>query len=209
MLVVAALLLGVGLLALVLTMRQKLLAVLELHGDLEAISKDRSSPSFNRLSLGMTQFNKLFDEAERKLQALSLDLEDYGIESWEIEKRLLDNYHSITDSLFLLIDHLEVQVRGGDASAETDWFLMRLRQLLEDENIEPVPVEPGDAFDNRRHASVGERDDPAPAGTVLEVSRPGYLKRQGDNEGSLVLRQAEVIISRGVAAEDTGATARS
>jgi hypothetical protein len=170
-----------------------------------AVDEERMSPAFSKLTLGLNQFTRIFDEAGEKLRALSLDLEDFGAASWEIEQRMLDNYASVTDSLFLLIDHLEVQTRGERSSAESDWFLMRLRQLLEDENIAEIAVGPGDELDPELCSRAGDREDPAPPGTVLEVVRKGYLRRRGPTGDDLVLRQAEVIVSRGIAGGGGGA----
>jgi hypothetical protein len=159
---------------------------------------ERLSPSFSKLTLDLSRFTRLYDEAGEKLRSLSLDLEDYGAASWDIEKRMLDNYVSVADSLFLLIDHLEVQSRGAGSSGETDWFLMRLRQILEDENIAEIAPEPGEEFDSKQHSRAGEREDAAATGTVLELTRKGYVRKRGPTGDDLVLRQAEVIVSSGV-----------
>lgn len=166
---------------------------------------EQATPSFAKLTLGLNQFTRLYDEAGDKLRALSLDLEDFGATSWQIEQRMLDSYASVTDSLFLLIDHLEVQARGARSSAENDWFLMRLRQLLEDENIAEIEIGPGDEFDPKRCSRAGDREDGSPSGTVLEVVRKGYLRKKAPTGGDLVLRQVEVIVSRGIAGGGEGA----
>lgn len=166
--------------------------------------EERMSPAFSKLTLGLNQFTRVFDEAGEKLRALSLDLEDFGAASWEIEKRMLDNYVSVTDSLFLLIDHLEVQTRAAGSSAESDWFLMRLGQLLEDENIAEIAIAPGDEIDPKLCSRTDDREDASPPGTVLEVVRKGYLRQRGPTGDDLVLRQAEVIVSRGIAGGDGG-----
>jgi molecular chaperone GrpE (heat shock protein) len=159
---------------------------------------EQSTPSFAKLTLGLNRFTRLYDEAGEKLRALSLDLEDFGATSWEVEKRMMDSYASVTDSLFLLIDHLEVQARGDRSSAENEWFLMRLRQLLEDENISEIRIATGDELDPKLCSRAGDREDAAPPGTVLEVVRKGYVRKKGPTGSDLVLRQAEVIVSRGI-----------
>jgi hypothetical protein len=161
--------------------------------------KELLSPSFSKLTLGLNQFTRIYDEAGEKLRTLSLDLEDFGAASWEIEKRMLDSYVSVADNLFLLIDHLEVQSRGGGTSAESDWFLMRLRQILEDESIAEIEAAMGDEFDGRIHSRADDREDEAAPGTVLEVVRKGYVRKQAPTGDELVLRQAEVVVSRGIA----------
>jgi molecular chaperone GrpE (heat shock protein) len=176
---------------------QRLSAVLRIHGDLDAVLKDRSSPSFARLSQAMSRLQHSWNEADKHVQALSLDLEDYGIESWEIEKRLLDDYAALADSLFLLVDHLEVQTRAGQAG-DPAWFRSRLRQILEDESIQEISAEPGDETQPARHVRTGERPDPSPPGTVLELVRRGWVKRRGaGGDEDLVLRKAEVVVSAG------------
>lgn len=168
-------------------------------GERRPRADERTTPSFAKLTLGLNRFTRLYDEAGEKLRALSLDLEDFGATSWEVEKRMMDSYVSVTDSLFLLLDHLEVQARGARTSAESDWFLMRLRQLLEDENISEIGIRPGEAFDPKLCSRSGDREDPSPPDTVLEVVRKGYVRKKGPTGGDLVLRQTEVIVSRGIA----------
>jgi molecular chaperone GrpE (heat shock protein) len=206
-LVVATLAAAVLLLAVLgylLFLGQRLSAVLRVHGDLDAVLRDRSSPSFAKLSQAMSRLQRSWNEAEKHVRALSLDLEDYGIESWEIEQRLLDNYASLADSLFLLIDHLEVQSRAGRAG-DPAWFRSRLRQILDDESIHEISAEPGDEAQPARHVRTGERPDPAPPGTVLELVRRGWVKRRGAiGDEDLVLRKAEVIVSAGPAAGRDG-----
>jgi molecular chaperone GrpE (heat shock protein) len=183
---------------------QRLAAVLRIHGDLDAVLRDRASPSFARLSQAMGRLQRSWNEAEKHVQALSLDLEDYGIESWEIEQRLLDNYAALADSLFLLIDHLEVQARAGQAG-DPAWFRARLRQILEDESIEEIGAGPGEGAVPARHVRTAERPDPAPPGTVLELVRRGWVKRRGSvGDEDLVLRKAEVIVSAGPGAAGGG-----
>jgi hypothetical protein len=163
------------------------------------VPDEQATPSFSKLTLGLNRFTRLYDEAGEKLRALSLDLEDFGATSWEIEKRMMDSYVSVTDSLFLLIDHLELQSRGERSSAESDRFLRRLRELLDDENIHEIGIAPGDDIDPKLCSRAGDREDAAPPGTVLEVVRKGYVRKKGPTGGDLVLRQAEVIVSRGIA----------
>ncbi|HUT77844.1 MAG TPA: vWA domain-containing protein [Polyangia bacterium] len=196
---VASLVLLLAILGYAIFIGQRLSAVLRIHGDLDAILRDRSSPSFARLSQAMSRLQRSWNEAEKHVQALGLDLEDYGIESWEIEKRLLDNYASLADSLFLLIDHLELQAQAGQA-ADPAWFRSRLRQILDDEGIHEIAAGPGEEAATARYVRTGERPDPAPSGTVLELVRRGWVKRRGAiGDEDLVLRKAEVIVSAGPA----------
>ncbi len=155
------------------------------------------SPSFSRLTMELNRFRQSFNDAEKRLDALGLDLEDYGIESWDMEKKLMDEYVAITGRLFLLLDHLKI----GKSSADSDEASVRLERkitrLLEDSRIEEMESEEGELFNGKRHIHAGERDDPAPPGTIIEVTRKGYFKADGLLHGEpFILRPAEVIVSR-------------
>ena len=171
-------------------------------GSHEPVQSDKSkrlneSPSFSRLTMELNRFRQSFNDAEKRLDVLGLDLEDYGIESWDMEKKLMDEYVAITSRLFLLLDHLKI----GSSSAQSDDSSVRLvrkiNRLLEDSGIEEMDSEEGELFDSKRHIHVGDRDDAAAPGTILEVTRKGYFKADGLLHGEpFILRPAEVIVSQ-------------
>jgi len=150
------------------------------------------SPSFSRLTLGLNGFRKSFADAEHRLDALGLDLEDYGAQSWDLERRLMDEYVSLAQKVFLLLDHLRLERGPGEGPSRPE---SKLARLLEDSGIDEIAPRPGEEFDGRYHVHSGERGGTVAPGAVLEVSRVGYVKAEGLVHGEpLVLRKAEVIV---------------
>ncbi len=155
------------------------------------------SPSFSRLTMELNRFRQSFNDAEKRLDALGLDLEDYGIESWDISRKLMDDYVAITGRLFLLLDHLKISNSSADSDDASIRLERKINRLLEDSGIEEMESEEESLFNGKRHIHAGERDDPAPPGTILEVTRKGYLKVDGLLHGEpFILRPAEVIVAR-------------
>jgi len=151
------------------------------------------------------RITKLLMEARSSIEGFNVDLEDYAAESWEKEKELDNRYHSLASSLFLLIDNLEVQERSGGAGDGSDWLVRRARKMLAREGIEEIPVSEGDSFDGMYHKHAGDRDDDRPEGAVLEVTRKGYyVTGVSSDEDDIILRHAEVVVSRGKARRKAG-----
>jgi molecular chaperone GrpE (heat shock protein) len=168
--------------------------------------KGGAAPSaFAGLRKKAGRITKLLMEARSSIEGFNVDLEDYAAESWEKEKELDNRYHSLASSLFLLIDNLEVQERSGGTADGSDWLVRRARKMLAREGIEEIPVAEGDPFDGMYHKHAGDRDDQRPEGAVLEVTRKGYYVRAGSpDEDDIILRHAEVIVSRGRARRRAG-----
>jgi hypothetical protein len=168
--------------------------------------KGGTAPSaFAGLRKKAGRITKLLMEARSSIEGFNVDLEDYAAESWEKEKELNNRYHSLASSLFLLIDNLEVQERTGGTGDGSDWLVRRARKMLAREGIEEIPVGEGDPFDGMYHKHAGDRDDERPEGAVLEVTRKGYYVRAGSpDEDDIILRHAEVIVSRGRARRRAG-----
>jgi hypothetical protein len=164
----------------------------------------REGPQFSSLRKKAGRVTKLLMEARSGLEGLKVDVEDFAAESWEREKALKNRYHGLASGLFLLLDHLEIQVRQEDATVGIEWLVRRLRQNLDREGIEEIEVEEGDAFDGMYHKHAGDRADDRPAGSVLEVARRGWFVRGDDGEDDLILRHAEVIVSTGTAGRAAG-----
>ncbi len=166
-------------------------------GQSEKSKRLNESPSFSRLTMDLNRFRQSFNDAEKRLDALGLDLEDYGIESWDMEKKLMDEYVAITGRLFLLLDHLKILSSSADTDDASVRLERKITRLLEDSRIEEMESEEGNLFNGKRHIHAGERYDPAPPGTILEVTRKGYLRADGMLHGeSFILRPAEVIVSQ-------------
>lgn len=163
----------------------------------EAESQDEA-PEFTSLRKKASTIASLLEEARGGLDGFNVDLEDFGAESWEREKSLRRKYGSIVDSLFLLMDHIQVEEDAGRTSVDLDWVRERMGKLMEQEGIREIPVREGDEFDGMYHKHAGDRPHKTPPQTILEVSRRGYYVPQGpDDEDDVILRHAEVVVSRG------------
>ena len=153
--------------------------------------------TFLKLRDSARQLTRLMVEARSNLGKLQLDLEDYGAETWERERKFEEKYYRMADSLFLLLDHLENLAKDEKKSDEIDWIYKKTRRILEDEGIEEILAKKGDHFSGIYHKHVGDRPDELPKGIVLEVVRKGYFIRSQPGIDDVVLRPAETIISSG------------
>jgi molecular chaperone GrpE (heat shock protein) len=133
-----------------------------------------------------------------RLKLFQDELEKWGAASWQKEKKSKDKYYCITDSLILLLDHLENLAKSEKRSDELDWLYKRTRRILEDEGIEEIPVKKGDRFDGLYHKQVSDQPDEHPLGTVLEVARKGYYEKGVTGGDDVILRPVEVIVSSGL-----------
>ncbi len=162
----------------------------------EAVGRDM--PSLAQLRYKIENISRLLRSAGTDLGGLQVDLVSYGAERWERERNFLERYSHLTEHLFLLLDHLELQVKAAPAREGGEVLYRKAARILEDEGIEEIAVKEGDAFDGKLHKHVGERPGDAPQGTVLEVARKGYvLRNELAGEEEFVLRPAEVIVCSG------------
>jgi molecular chaperone GrpE (heat shock protein) len=166
--------------------------------DAAACEEELVAPQFTSLRKKVSDVGSLLEEARAGIEGFQVDLEDFGAESWEREKDLEKRFDDLTDGVFLLLDHLEVERRNGAATIEIEWTEKRARELLSQEGIREIPVREGDEYDGMYHKRVGDRSHKTPAGTILEVARRGYyIPRHGDGEDDVILRHAEVVVSSG------------
>ncbi len=202
----AALVLVMGMLVLALLLVNTVRLGALVRSQPPAEAKGGAAPSaFAGLRKKAGRITKLLMEARSSIEGFNVDLEDYAAESWEKEKELNNRYHSLASSLFLLIDNLEVQERSGGPDDGSEWLVRRARKMLAREGIEEIPVSEGDAFDGMYHKHAGDRDDERPEGAVLEVTRRGYYVRGASpDEDDIILRHAEVVVSRGRARRRAG-----
>ena len=199
-----ALVMGMLVLALLLVNTARLGALVRSQPAVEAGASTAPS-AFAGLRKKAGRITKLLMEARSSIEGFNVDLEDYAAESWEKEKELNNRYHSLASSLFLLIDNLEVQERSGGPDDGSEWLVRRARKMLAREGIVEIPVSEGDTFDGMYHKHAGDRDDERPEGAVLEVTRKGYYVRgRSSDEDDIILRHAEVIVSRGKARRRAG-----
>ncbi len=167
------------------------------RADDDKTEKKREDKSgFAKLRDMANSLSNLIVDAKEMSEALNLDLEDFGVETWKEKKAQSEKYRELAKSIFLVIDHLEVQSEGRGEGAR--WVAEKLMRILDEEGIEEIPVAEGDTFDGLFHKHTEERDSDLKPGVVLDVMRKGYLKRGSDKpDDVMVLRQAEVAVSRG------------
>jgi molecular chaperone GrpE (heat shock protein) len=191
--------LGLGLAGLILmTWRRLQPALAAESGASQEDATEREAPSLAQLRYKIDNISKQLRSAGTDLGGLQVDLVSYGAERWERERGFLERYSHLTEHLFLLLDHLELQVKAAPAREGGEALYRKAARILEDEGIEEIAVREGDAFDGKLHKHVGEKPGDAPQGTILEVARKGYvLRNELAGEEEFVLRPAEVIVSSG------------
>ena len=170
--------------------------------------KAKGKSGFAKLRDLANSLGNLIVDAKEMSESLNLDLEDFGVETWKEQRALDERYRDFARSIFLVIDHLEVQPESSGKGAS--WVAEKLRRTLAEEGIEEIAVSRGDAFDSLYHKHIEERESNLKPGVVLDVLRKGYLKRSpGKGEAVSVLRQAEVVVSRGTQKGGAGESAAS
>lgn len=171
--------------------------------EVAAAEDERETPTLAQLRYKIEAIARQVRTAGTDLGGLQVDLVSYGAEHWEKERSFLERYHHLTEHLFLLMDHVELQLKGGAGREGSELLYKKASRILEEEGIEEIPVKEGEKFDGKFHKHVGERPGETPAGTILEVARKGYVMK-GDllGEEEIVLRPAEVIVSSGPARPD-------
>jgi hypothetical protein len=123
---------------------------------------------------------------------------------WEREKDRDDAYNHLLDDLLLFLDHLENSSTGGTGPQPPEWAYKKMRNILFQNGIEDLPVGPAARFAPDSHTCVGTRPSAHERGTILSVSRRGYVSRGRSAGRARVLRRAEVIVSSGAEGPETG-----
>jgi Molecular chaperone GrpE (heat shock protein) len=103
--------------------------------------------------------------------------------------------HEIAESLLDVVDGFEraLDALDDDAASGVEMLNQQLHDTLEKHGIERIEAE-GEA-DSRLHRVVEERSHPEPSGHIVREERPGF------KSGDRVIREAEVVVSKG--SEDT------
>ena len=118
-----------------------------------------------------------------RLQYLQADLENFKKRA-EREAEQTRNYctERIVMQLLDVVDELELAVKNGEISPDTDTLLdgvemtlKKLRKVLEQEGVLEIENPEGKLFDPARHnAVITQQDADVPENTVLEQIRKGY-----------------------------------
>ena len=117
-------------------------------------------------------------------------------------KGLVDEYLApMVREILLVVDRVETAAEQGPAKdrAALDSVRAELLEVLLRRGLRRVDVL-GEPFDPRLHEAVGRSpvSDPAEAGRVVEVRRPGYLL------ADRLIRPAQVVVGHVAGACDTG-----
>jgi|APHM01.1.fsa_nt_gi Molecular chaperone GrpE (heat shock protein) len=135
------------------------------------------------------------EELESKLARKKADFQNY---KKRMEKRREEEKQRATEDLVTRLldvrDNLVRALEQDDDADIRDGIEATLRQFdeeLDQENVEPVEPEPGEAVDPQRHEVLLRVESDQPEGAVAEVHRPGY-----DMAGK-VIRTAQVTVSEG------------
>ena len=145
----------------------------------------------DQISRLLTQSCSYAKSADSKLNEFQSRLNQYAVSTWQTAEQSQNMCLKILRDLVLLLDHLEIFQRKAIFVAS---LIRRIEEILLDAGVEEISPDEGTGFDGTYHKIVGQRNDELPTGTVLEVTRKGYMltfKEKGD----AILRPAEVIIS--------------
>ncbi|MFB6068892.1 MAG: nucleotide exchange factor GrpE [Halobacterium sp.] len=133
------------------------------------------------------------EDLESRLKRKQADFENYKKRAKKRQEQLkeratedfVERIVSVRDDLVRALDQDEaVDVREG-----LETTLKEFDHVLEAENVTPIEPEPGDEVDPQRHEVMMRVESDQPAGTVVDVYRPGY------EMADKVVRTAQVTVS--------------
>jgi molecular chaperone GrpE len=137
------------------------------------------------------------DEYLESLKRLQAEFENFrkrtardrAAESNRAGKQLLEDLLPVMDSLGRAVETLGQD--GSDKATGVEMVLGQLTGLLRTQNVEPIPIEEGDAFDPELHEAVQALpSDSHEPGTVMAVVQGGYRFSDGT-----ILRPARVVVA--------------
>ena len=155
----------------------------------EAGAKDKSS--FAALRDLATALNNASVDTHEMIEQLNLDLEDFGVEKWRVEKMLEKRFAELVLGLVLVIDHLKLEGTEDPSAAR---LCDKLERALEDAGVREIPAAVGEKFDSGRHKAMETRTGEAEPGCIAAVLRPGFEVADKEKDGARVLRQTEVAV---------------
>ncbi|MFT4636980.1 MAG: molecular chaperone GrpE [Verrucomicrobiales bacterium] len=106
---------------------------------------------------------------------------------------------SLFESLLPVLDNFHFGLDAARNATDSQGVLMgmemvlkQFQDFLQNQNITPVPADPGSVFDPNLHEAVAQEHDPeVPDGAILKVIRSGY--RMGER----LVRASNVVVSKG------------
>jgi len=151
------------------------------------------------LEAELDERDERLDETTEKLKRKQAEFQNY---KKRMEKRREEEKQRATEDLVTRLldvrDNLQraleqdedADIRGGVEST-----LRSFDDVLDQENVEVVEPEPGEAVDPHRHEVLVRVESDQPEDSIAELHRPGY-----DMAGK-VIREAQVTVSDGSGAE--------
>lgn len=155
-------------------------------------------------TVSLDEFKRLEDQLRRALA-------DYQ----NLEKRVAEGRSELTNfvggelikKLLPVLDHLDQALAGvSEGERESGWVkgvelaVKEFKQVLAQEGLEEIVIDPGSSFDKTQDKSPGTRFDPAlheavdtregDDNKILEVARKGYMLN------GKVLRPAQVVVGK-------------
>ncbi|WP_317988511.1 nucleotide exchange factor GrpE [Haloprofundus salinisoli] len=133
------------------------------------------------LEAGLRRTQADFQNYKKRAKKKQDDIRDRATE--ELVSRLV----GVRDNLLRALD----QEEGADIRPGVESTLKEFDRVLDDENVEPIEPDPGEAVDPQRHEVMMRVDSDHPEGTVADVYQPGYEMAEK------VIRAAQVTVSKG------------
>jgi molecular chaperone GrpE len=142
------------------------------------------------------------EDLEGRLKRTQADFQNYKKRAKkrqdQIRERATEDFVervvSVRDNLVRALDQPEdADIRGGVEST-----LAEFDRVLDEEGVSPIEPEPGAEVDPQRHEVMMRVESDQPEDTVADTFQAGY-----EMAGS-VIRAAQVTVSDGPAADDTG-----
>lgn len=156
------------------------------------------------LETALEERDDRIEELEHRLKRERADFQNFKKRSQDREEQareravidLIEQFIEVRDNLDRALEQeSDADIRDG-VEATRDGF----DTLLENENVDRIEPDPGDAVDPTIHEVVMRVNSDRPAGQIDEVYRPGYSR------DDTVIRPAQVAVSDGPAEESESET---
>jgi molecular chaperone GrpE len=166
----------------------------------EADGADQADPSVQELEARIEELEAELDEKDEEIDELTEKLQHSRADFQNYKKRmqnkqeemqaraaedLVSRFTKIRGNLVRALDQdADADIRPGIQST-----LDELDAILQEENVEIISPEPGEAVDPQRHEVMMQVDSDQPNGTVADVYQDGY------EMAGKVLQAAQVTVS--------------
>jgi molecular chaperone GrpE len=146
--------------------------------DVEA-ERDAAEAEVEELSSQLKRKQADFQNYKKRTERRQEQLEERATEAF------VSRVVSVRDNLVRALD----QDDDSDLRDGLEGTLAEFDRILGEENVDPIEPEPGDDVDPERHEVLMRVESDQPAGTVVDVYRPGY------EMADKVIQTAQVTVS--------------